>query len=205
MMAGSPVVSEGDRLFVLLGTIDNMRRLSLVAVPLVLAAVAPTVLAHHRALASAGAVLTLAVLVYLPPSGLWSGSVPRFGDYLARHPVESGSSYRVMVRSDHEDGMVQFMKAGAVLSNEFFTESQLRQDFADASGYMCLLATRDVGHVVLEGAYIRRYQFNEPQILEQLAAQGFAELQFAGADGTVAYTVQPPSSARRNSLRDCHL
>ena len=101
--------------------------------------------------------------------------------------------------------MVQFMKAGAVLANEFFTESELRQDFPDTTAYICLLASRDVGHVVLEGAYIRRYGFNEPRLLEQLVADGLADREYEGADGTVGYAVHPPASARRSSLRECHL
>ena len=116
-----------------------------------------------------------------------------------------GDSYRVMVKNNEEDGMVQFVKAGATLSNEFFTESQHRQRFANAEAYTCLLATKRVDHVVVSGHYEERFRQSELSMLELLAQTGLAEEEFRGDDGTIAYRVRPPDSARRDSLRSCGL
>jgi hypothetical protein len=101
--------------------------------------------------------------------------------------------------------MVEFMKAGAVLSNEFFTESEHREVFPSLDAYVCMLATRDIRYVVIGSEYERTFAVPEKKLLDQLATAGVANWQYGGTDGTVAYIVDPPAAARRASLRDCHL
>ena len=205
LFVSTPALADASRLRIILSTADNLRRLSIVLLPLLLPALGATFFRHQGKLIVASAVVTAGVLVWIPPSGLWQRSQPRFAGYLASNPVIPGDSYRVMVKNNEEDGMVQFVKAGATLSNEFFTESQHRQRFANAEAYTCLLATKRVDHVVLSGHYEERFRQSELSMLELLAQTGLAEEEFRGDDGTIAYRVRPPDSARRDSLRSCGL
>ena len=205
LFVSTPVLADATRLRVLLSTADNTRRLSIVLLPLLLPALGATFFRHQGKLIGGLALVTAVVLAWVPPSGLWQQSHPRFAGYFAAQPVVPGDSYRVMVRNNEEDGMVEFMKAGATLSNEFFTESQHRQRFPNVDAYTCLLATKGIDHVVLSGAYDSRFRISEVDMLESLAKSGFAEEEFRGDDGTIAYRVRPPESARRDSLRSCGL
>ncbi|MGH2632740.1 MAG: hypothetical protein ACRDG3_04955, partial [Tepidiformaceae bacterium] len=201
----TPSLSESNRMFLFLSGLDNMRRLSIVLIPLALPPLRWRFYRRQVAVAAVFALATLAVLVYLPPSGLWETPHDRFAGYLATHPVDPAGHYRVAVKNDEKDGMVQFMQAGAVLANEFFTESQYREVWPSPVAYTCYLATKDIDHVVVSGEYERRFRDSELQMLQTLASAGYAKQEFRGDDGTVAYTVQPPASARRANLRDCHL
>ncbi|MEO6397765.1 MAG: glycosyltransferase family 2 protein [Tepidiformaceae bacterium] len=205
LFLSTPALGDASPLRAALSVADNMRRLSIVLLPLLLPAMGPAFYRHQGKLIVATAALTVAVLVWVPPSGLWQRSQPRFAGYLAANPVVPGDSYRVTVKNNQEDGMVQFMKAGATLSNEFFTESQHRQTFPTLQAYTCLLATKQVDHVVISGAYPARFRTNELRMLGLLAQDGQAEEEFRGADGTIAFRVHPPESARRTSLRECGL
>lgn len=205
LFLSTPALYDAKPLVLLLTLGDNMRRLSIVLLALALPPLSDLVYRHQRVAFGTGGVLTAGILVFLPPSGLWEQSQPRFADYLAQHPVEQGVSYRVMTRNNHEDGMVEFMKAGAILANEFFTESEHREHFPSLDAYTCMLATREIRYVVLGAEYERTFAVPEKQLLDQLASAGEANWQYGGADGTVAYTVDPPAAARRASLRDCHL
>jgi glycosyltransferase involved in cell wall biosynthesis len=201
----TPAIHEANRWRLVLSFLDNLRRLSIVLVPLALPPLTAAIYRHQRVFVGAGAVLTAGALIFLPPSGLWESSQPRFAGYLAQHPVQHDGSYRVMTKNNHEDGMFEFMTAGAVLANEFFTESEHRQRFPQADAYVCMLATRGVRHVVISGEYPARFARSERQRLDELVAAGQASLEYTGSDGTVAYAVDPPAAARRESLRDCHL
>lgn len=205
LFLSTPALHDARPLVLFLSFVDNLRRLSIVILALALPPLADLVYRYQRIAVGIGAALTAAVLVFLPPSGLWEQSHPRFAGYLAQHPVQQGVSYRVMTKNNHEDGMVEFMKAGAVLANEFFTESEHRQVFPSLDAYVCMLATRDIRYVVIGGEYERNFAVPEKKLLDQLATAGVANWQYGGTDGTVAYTVDPPAAARRASLRDCHL
>lgn len=200
-----PALHEARGLVLAATTVDNLRRLSVVALALAIPAGAAWVLRHQRALLAAGAAGTAAVLLAVPPSGLWSRSHPQFDGYLAEHPVAHDGSYRVMTTNNREDGMVELLRAGAVLSDEFFTESVHRQDFPSLDAYQCLLATKDVRHVLLTGDYQRHYRKNEPELLAQLEGMGLATKEFEATDGTIAYRVTPDPDRKQDSLRGCHL
>lgn len=204
LFLSTPTISDSSRWLVVTSTLDNLRRLSIVAAALALSAYAPMFRRRYAWFAGAGAVGTAALLAFLPPSGLWEWSTPQFQDYLAAHPVPpDAASYRVLTKNNYEDGMVEFLQAGAVLSSEFFSESIHRQSFSGADRYACFLATRHVGHVVLAGDYIRSYHTNEPRLLDELAGMGMAQREFSGSDGTLAYRVDVPRSLARGSARAC--
>jgi hypothetical protein len=204
-MVMTPLREDAGPVKLTLATVDNMRRLSIVALPLVLSAAAPWVLRRYRPLGAIAAAGTAAILIFLPPSGLWEQSHARFGAYLAAHPVDPALSYRVAVKNNHEDGDFEFLRAGATLSHELFTESQRRQTFPSTDGYACLLATKRTDVVVIAGDYPDPYRASELARLADLAGRGQAQLQYSGADGTRAYTIAVPASLAKDSARDCDL
>lgn len=205
LFMATPSLSDSSRIYLALSALDNMRRLSIVLIPLGLPAVRTWFYTHQRLLVAFGAATTAGSLILLPPSGLWQTSHGRFGGYFATVPIDPAGHYRVAVTNNHEDGMVEFMRRGAVLANEFFTESEHRQVWPNVQAYTCFLATKGIDHVVISGEYGRQFKKSETQMLEQLAAAGYAQLQYRGIDGTLAYVVRPPASARRASIRDCNL
>jgi hypothetical protein len=205
LFLSTPLLREASPLVIGLSALDNLRRLSVVLVALLLSAAAPSVFRFMRSITAFGAMATVAVLAFIPPSGLWEHSQARFADYLSAHPAVPNETYRVMVKNNHEDGMVEFMKAGATLSSEFFTESEHRHTFHDVGAYTCLLATSEIRHVVIGSEYEQPFRDSELKMLDELTARGLAELEYRGHDGTLVYSVQPPADARRGSVRDCHV
>lgn len=204
LFLSTPLVSEAKLNVIALSFLDNLRRLSVPLLALAIPELRGRIYLRQATVAGALALATVGVLIYLPPSGLWQSTRPRFEGYLAAHPVQPAGSYRVLVSNNHEDGMVEFMRAGATLANEFFTESEHRQVWPDPDAYTCFLATKQVDHVIVGSEYPSPYRESELHMLDILAANGDAEIEYRGDDAT-AYTVHPPDSARRDSLRSCHL
>lgn len=205
LMLETPLVGDVGAGRLLTATADNLRRLSMVALPLMLTQFRPVMLGNARAIAAAGAVATAAVLLWIPPSGLWEGSEARFGEYLAAHPVDPTGHYRVLVKNNHEDGMVEVMKQGAVLSNEFFTESEHRQTWDSLEEYACYLAGRDVRRVLVSADYPERFRASEEARLDELVSRNEAGVEFSGSDGTRAYTVDLSPARREAAGNGCRI
>ena len=205
LLASGPVVGEANRVLLALSFLDNFRRLSIVLLAVVLAAYPAFFLRHFAKVAALGTAMTAVYLLLLPPSGLWESTRPQFSAYLQQHPISAQGSYRVLVKNNYKTGMIEFMKAGAVLSTELFPESIRRQSFPSVKSYACFLATSDVGDVVITGDYQRLYHTNELQLLDQLAEAGQATRDYVGPDGTLGFRIVLPSSDRRPSVRDCGL
>lgn len=205
LFLNTPALHEASKFYLAVSTLDNLRRLSIIVLALALPPLRAWVYRHQVAVPAVLGALTLASFISVPPSGLWEQSQPRFAEYLATHPIDPHGSYRVATSNNHEDGMYQFMQAGAVLSNEFFTESEYRRKWPNVDAYACFLATRRIDHVVISGEYRQSLRENETRMLEALAASGYAEQEFRGTDGTIAYTVHPPASAGRATIGECHI
>jgi hypothetical protein len=205
MLLSTPLVAEARPLIVAASTLDNVRRLSVLLLALLLPALGDRLWRYQHTVFGTGVAATAALMFLVPPSGLWQESSPQFAGYLQQAPVEQRVSYRVMVQNNREDGMVEFLKAKAVLSNEFFTESEHRQKFHSLDSYECMLATRHVGHVVMTKGYLKRYGGSELSRLAELEQAGRAQQEYSGPDGVVAYRVMPRSELAKGSLRECRL
>lgn len=183
-----PLLRDASHAVVALSFLDNLRRLSIPLLALMLPAASGWVFRRQRLVLGVAAAATAGALIWLPPSGLWQTSQPRFGGYLAAHPVQQGATYRVLTSNNHEDGMYQFMQAGAQLSGEFFTEAEHHAHWSSAQQYACFLSRNDVDHVVVSSDYEASYRRSELATLAALANTGQASMQYKGPDAT-AYTI----------------
>lgn len=188
-----PLLRDASHGIVALSFLDNLRRLSIPLLALLLPAASQWVFKRQALVVGVAAAATAGALVWLPPSGLWQTSQPRFAGYLAAHPVEAGATYRVLTSNNHEDGMYQFMEAGANLSGEFFTEAEHREHWSNVTTYACFLAQNQVTNVVVSSEYERTFRESELGALKALAARGSASQQYSGSDA-IAYTVTPQTA-----------
>lgn len=201
MFVMSPLLGDAPRSEVLLSAVDNMRRLTMIAAAFALPLMAPWALRYW---APVGAMLIAGLIVLLvawPPFGLYERPEPQFGGYLATHPIDHQATYRVLTTSHREDGMIEFLKRGAVLSHEFFTESVQRRSFSSVEAYSCFLGVRGVGHVALSAGFRRQFATNEEDLLRQMSARGEAVVEYS--DGALVYRVTPVIPPGASRTADC--
>ncbi len=213
----TPSLGDNNATTVLLSVLDILPRRGLVMVgPFLLAALALQVRSHYRpwlALVMGG------LLVAVPLAsgafgyaqggyeGLFKGRRYLYESYLASSQFEPGAVYRVLEQNQFEDGMYDFIRAGGVLSSEFFTESTFRRDFTEAQ-YQCFLSVKVTDFVAIEPAYVAQYNVNEQELLSNLEARSLVTAVYRDAGGRFAvYDVRrfrdlTPAPV---SLLDCEL
>src|SRR5437867_5458739 len=122
---------------------------------------------------------------YRAPSGYWGvvhDSSDVYAAFFASPEFQPGMTYRVLEPSEREDGMYRFIRHGAVLSNEFFTESTFHRPW-NMEQYACYTAFKRVDFVVVERVWERRLHFNEGDLLSSLVARGQASITYADPGG----------------------
>ena len=155
----------------------------------------PTAMRMQAPLLLIGSVLLVWNVLDSNPQNLLWRSLPRFPDYLAAGKIDLAARYRVLTMSNQEDGLVQLMKAGAILTHEFFDESIARRSFKNTEEYRCFLARTGTDRVLVQSEWVRRGTTNEMQLLDALVRDGQAARTFHGADGSIEYTIQSGSRA----------
>jgi len=149
---------------------------------------------HIPVMLAGGVLLTRNFTGSNPYNALWV-SLPRFPDYIEAGRVDPRARYRVLTMSDQEDGMVQLMRAGAVLAQDFFDESVERRSFGNTEEYRCFLARKGADRVLVQGEWLRhplRDTSNEVEYLDRIVGEGHATVTYRGAAGTLEYTIQSP-------------
>ena len=99
------------------------------------------------------------------------------------------------------------MRHGAILSNEFFTESTFYRPW-NVDQYGCYTAFKRVDFVVVERAWERRLHFNEGDLLNSLVSRAQASIAYTDPRGRfVVYNIQPfvAGQSRPSSLSQCPL
>lgn len=186
--------------------------------PFLLSAAAPWLRRHYRlalapafAAAALGVVFMGGLLRYQhAPSGYYGvihGSSDVYAAYFDSTEFQPGARYRVLEPSEREDGMYRFIRHGAVLSNEFFTESTF-QRWWSTEQYACYTAYKQVDYVVVERAYQERVHYNEQALLDELVANGQANVNYSDPAGRfTVYDIRPfvSAQARPGSLSQCPL
>ncbi|HZP26066.1 MAG TPA: glycosyltransferase family 2 protein [Dehalococcoidia bacterium] len=216
MVLLTPSVHENTVITIVISIFDSLlRRESVILAPLVFALFAPLILKYYRpALLTFGVVLAAGVSLATIPFGFAEGSYPGaimnssniYASFFASPQFQPGAVYRVLEPDDREDGMYRFVRHGAILGNEFFSESTFRRNWVE-SQYQCFLAFKSVDYVVVEKAY-GRYHLNEQPLLDGLVSRGQASVIYRPSSGKfTAYDIRPFVAARSKpkSLSECHV
>ena len=206
--ADTPAVHENSVATIAWSVLQDLPRRGLVmGAPFLLAWAAPTLERHYRPIFAGlagmfGAALVVSsglaggtALAQLPGAGQvmrqgsYYGMAHRAHDpyaaYIASADFRPHTVYRVLSPNDREQGSYDLLRHHAVLSNEFFSESQKRQSWAEGT-YQCYLAAKHVDRVVIERAYNREFRTNEQAILDHLVAQGQARVTYRSRNGAVS-------------------
>ncbi len=86
--------------------------------------------------------------------------------------------YRVMEPPDKEDGQYYFVQKGAILANDFFTESMFRKNWDTPEEYREFLVRETLDYVVIEQEYVESFQTNELDLLQEIVRRGEAKVDY---------------------------
>jgi len=202
MSLSTPSVQENSLTDVILAALRALpRRETIVLAPFALSALAPIVLRNYRVFLL-GSTLSLAAGLIAATStlapwadGSYYGAIHTsrdiYASFFASPQFHPGQVYRVMEPNDREDGMYYFIQHGAVLGNEFFTESTYRINWS-ASSYQCFVAFKHIDYVSIESAYQAAFGTNEQALLESLVASGEASVTYTDPGGAFKiYNMRP--------------
>ena len=218
MTLSTPAVNEDPAAFVRTTISSIVSRGLWFAAPFVLSWVAPWLRRNYRPVLGVGFASSALGVVLLggvigfnrAPSGYWGilhDSSDVYAAFFASPEFQPGMTYRVLEPSEREDGMYRFMRHGAILSNEFFTESTFHRPW-NMDQYGCYTAFKRVDFVVVERAWERRLHFNEGDLLNSLVSRAQASIAYTDPRGRfVVYNIQPfvAGQSRPSSLSQCPL
>jgi glycosyltransferase involved in cell wall biosynthesis len=195
-----------------------LSRSTFLAAPFLLTAAAPWLRRNYRLALVPALAATVAGIVLLggfiryqhAPAGYFGvvhASSDVYAEYFASPQFQPGAHYRVLEPSEREDGMYRFVRHGAVLSNEFFTESTFHRWWSQEQ-YGCYTSFKGVDFVVVEQAWEDRLHTNEEPLLQELVAGGDARVSYADPGGRfTVYDIRPFVSRQQKpeSLSQCPL
>jgi len=218
MTLSTPAVNEDPAAFVRTTISSIVSRGLWFAAPFVLSWIAPWLRRNYRPVLGVGFASSALGVVLLggvigfnrAPSGYWGilhDSSDVYAAFFASPEFQPGMTYRVLEPSEREDGMYRFMRHGAILSNEFFTESTFHRPW-NMDQYGCYTAFKRVDFVVVERAWERRLHFNEGDLLNSLVSRAQASIAYTDPRGRfVVYNIQPfvAGQSRPSSLSQCPL
>jgi glycosyltransferase involved in cell wall biosynthesis len=217
MMLLTPSVRENSLKTVVFSVLDVLpRRGTVMLAPFIFVSFAPLIRSFYRLtlLIFAGGMI-IAVLMTTGPLRLSYGSyygavhfsTNIYTDYFKSPQFHAGATYRVVEPNDREDGMYRFIRHGAVLANEFFSESMFRRNWT-VDEYACFLAFKRVDYVVMEKAYMVNSPTNEQDVLEALVSSGKSRVTYVDPEGKfTAYDVRRFASEQTApaALSECGL
>jgi hypothetical protein len=211
----TPSVRENSLRTVILSVLDVLpRRGTILMVPFLFTVLTPYLDRLYRpALGLVAGGLVAGVLLATGPFHFHKGgyygavhfSTNVYAGFFQSAQFQPGATYRVLEPNEREDGMYRFIQHGAVLSNEFFSESIFRQNWVEPQ-YACFVAFKAIDYVVLETAYLHQFGYNEGGLLQSLVGSGRAELAYVDPGGKFnvydvrRFATEQPKPA---SLREC--
>jgi hypothetical protein len=149
----TPSLSDNTAAFVRTTASSIAARGTFFAAPFAFSAAAPLLRHYYRPALSFGVVAAVVGLLFLggivrfyrSPSGYYGvihESSDIYAEYFASSAFQPGMTYRVLEPRERSDGMYRFIQHGAVLSNEFFSESEMYRNWS-ADQYGCTRPTRE--------------------------------------------------------------
>ena len=131
--------------------------------------------------------------------GLLHDSEPKYNQYLQSSAFVHEATYRILTPATKKDGMLYFVQSGAILPNDFFTESMYKKDWLPEE-YESFLTQKKINFVVLEQGYTEDENTNESLLLADMVVNGKANVQFQDpAKRFIVYDVRPPETDQANS------
>ena len=191
MMLSTPLVREVGLAMLSHPVWLTLKRISIVGWAWALSRFAPHAIRFWPIVILAAALAVANDVRHAPPVGLWEWSGPRFADVIADERVSTDATYRVLVTTRHEDGMLELLQAGATLGQDFFDESVWRYSFGDTQAYRCFLAEKRVDRVMVSAEWAHLQWSDEVRLLDALVSEGRAALTYRGPAGTLEYTLHP--------------
>jgi len=193
----------------LMGTLRFIARYRglVMALPLIVSAFAPAFRTLFLVVFAAMA-LTFTVRIThkkVNTFGLDRTSHPFYGEFLRSPAFDRQLRYRVLEPNDREDGAYQLMRGGAVLTQEFFDQSQFRRWWNTPEQYACFLGAKHVDVVLLEKDYPLKFSQNEDVRLREFEQRGVARVEFRDSRGRFAAYDVRPARTEGARLKDCGL
>jgi glycosyltransferase involved in cell wall biosynthesis len=122
--------------------------------------------------------------------GLFTQSHDIYAPYFASGLFDPRATYRVMEPNQFEDGQYYFLRHGARLANEFFSESMFRRSWTEGE-YRAFLTEKQIDYVSIERGYLAQYHTNEQQLLDSLTQRDLARAVYRDpAERYVIYDVR---------------
>ncbi len=107
--------------------------------------------------------------------GLFTQSHDIYAPYFVSAQFDPRATYRVMEPNQFEDGQYYFLRHGARLANEFFSESMFRRSWTE-DAYRAFLTKKKIDYVSIERGYLAQYHTNEQQLLDGLTQRDLARV-----------------------------
>jgi hypothetical protein len=114
--------------------------------------------------------------------GITGDSRPFYSAFIASPQFDTNLRYRVLEPNDWEDGAYQLVRHHAVLTQEFFDQSQFRRWWNTPAQYACFLGAKQVDVVLIERSYPWKFSQNEDVRLNEFVAQGKARVVYTERD-----------------------
>lgn len=123
--------------------------------------------------------------------GLFTQSHDIYAPYFASDQFDASATYRVMEPNQFEDGQYYFLRHGARLANEFFSESMFRRSWTEGE-YRAFLMEKQIDYVSIERGYLAQYHTNEQHLLDGLTQRDLARAVYRDPrERYVIYDVRP--------------
>jgi len=123
--------------------------------------------------------------------GLFRDSTDIYAPYFASGQFDPAATYRVMEPNQYEDGQYYFLRHGARLGNEFFSESMFRRSWTEDE-YRAYLVKKGIDYVSIERGYQAQYKTNERDLLDALTRRDLARAVYRDPqERYVIYDVRP--------------
>jgi hypothetical protein len=214
----TPSLSDNTTAFVRTTVSSIVARGTFFAAPFAFSAAVPLLRRYYRPALSFGVVAAVVGVLIMggivrfnrSPSGYYGvihDSSDIYAQYFASPAFQPGMTYRVLEPRERADGMYRFIQHRAVLSNEFFSESEMYRNWS-TDQYGCYAAYKGIDYVVVERSWEERNHLNEGQLVQSLVSSGSARVSYTDPGGRfVVYNIQPFVSGRQKpaSLSGCSL